>query len=317
MKFYKMQGTGNSFVIVDEEQFPVALYEQLNVDRKQLAVKLCDFFKTDGVLHVMPSAEAESMMRIFNADGSEALMCGNGLRCFGRYVMDKRAVDTLSVETLQATYTVKRDTNFSEYLQGVEILLNNVVAYGKTAKTERLEAKFKDQYDYDYEFFTVSNPHVVTLIDGHIPDDETLKAIGGFANGAESPFEDGVNVNFATKLSQSSIYVRTFERGVGITKSCGTGMTSSVTRFAEQTECFNRWIDIYNDGGMIRCLVAPFGEGHYQVKFIGNATYEWSIEWPVEMFFTGDLSQAECIQELEESEGYAKFLAWTKEQINL
>ncbi len=318
MLFYKMQGTGNDFIIVDERRESLKferLYSNTKSDRAEIAKHLCEVFKTDGVMYVLNSQTANAMMRIFNADGSEALMCGNGLRCFGRYVLDDLNCDEIVVETLKANYEVKRVSDFSPYLQGFEILLNNVKAFGHTENAKSLEGHFGTDYTYDYEFFTVSNPHVVTMINQEIPGDSILTEIGSFANGSDSPFIEGVNVNFCTVLVENKLYVRTFERGVGITKSCGTGMTSSVTRYAREQDRFLTWIDVYNDGGLIRCNVEVKEPDAYQVRFVGNASHELSFECEPEALLRLDLEEIKVTIASQEIEKYEQFLNWTKDEI--
>lgn len=310
MRFYKMQGTGNDFVIVDEIQNPQLMSSltehggSIEAIRKNIAIKLCSEFGTDGIMYVLRSENSDAMMRIFNSDGSEALMCGNGLRCFGRYVLDMLDRDLVEIETLKAVYNVRRVYGFYEDMEGFEIALNNVVYHGKTNAVLMLERNFSN---YDFEFYTVSNPHVVVMTDS-IPEDELLNEIGGYSNSSESPFADGVNVNFATCLSEDSIYVRTYERGVGITKSCGTGMTSSVTRFAKNNNLFDKWIDIYNDGGMIKCKVNKKCADSYEVQFVGNATHEYYFDLDPERLLSFNGEDVICVMNQVEINQYNEFL---------
>lgn len=318
MIFYKMQGTGNDFIIIDERKEPMkyqSLYTDDGVERSEIAIHLCEAFGTDGVMFVLESTSSDAQMRIFNADGSEALMCGNGLRCFGRYVLDDMKCDEIIVETLKADYKVKRVSDFSPYLEGFEILLNNVKAFGQTQAASVLEEQFKSKYAYDYEFFTVSNPHVVTFTDQEIPSDSVLTDIGTYANGDESPFESGVNVNFCTILGRDKLYVRTYERGVGITKSCGTGMTSSVTRYAREHNRLSAWIDVYNDGGMIRCNVSETALDAYSVRFVGNASHEFSFELEPSELVGLKREKLKIEMATGDIENYDQFLAWTKKEI--
>ncbi len=322
MKFYKMQGTGNDFIIIDErkesEKFE-HLYKSDQVTRSQITENLCGTFGTDGVMFVLESDVADVKMRIFNADGTEAMMCGNGLRCFGRYTLDDMGIDKIRVETAQAEYSVKRVPDFNTYLEGFEILLNNIKAFGKTEQSKALENQFDSKYAYDFEFFTISNLHVVSIQEKTIPEDVVLSEIGGYANSSESPFELGVNVNFCTVLDEDKLYVRTFERGVGITKSCGTGMTSSVTRYARDQKRFSKWIDVFNDGGMIRCNVEEVGKDAYQAiyhaRFVGNASHEFSFEAEVDQLSTLKKASVEIKEATDEVNQYQLFLDWTRKQI--
>ncbi|GAU78120.1 diaminopimelate epimerase [Fusibacter sp. 3D3] len=318
MKFFKMQGTGNDFIIIDERKEPKkfeGLYEGEQVTRHQITEKLCALFGTDGVMFVLESESSDVKMRIFNADGTEAMMCGNGLRCFGRYVLDDMGIDAIKVETAQAEYSVKRVSDFNPHLEGYEILLNNVIAFGKTEQSKALETQFSSKYSYDFEFFTISNLHVVSIQEKAIPNDTVLLEIGGYANSSDSPFELGVNVNFCTVLDEDKLYVRTFERGVGITKSCGTGMTSSVTRYARDQNRFQRWIEVFNDGGMILCQVEAVSKNAYHARFVGNASHEFSFEAEPEELSTLTMSSVKIVDATHEVNQYQLFLEWAKNQI--
>lgn len=310
MKLIKSQGTGNDFIIFDEMKYPISE----KYTRAFIAEKLCDREKgigADGVLFVTPSEKANAMMRIFNSDGSEALMCGNGLRCFSRYVMDIQHVDEIHVETLEAIYKVKCDTTFDEFLNGYEIMLNNVVHYGKTDFVKGYEMHFNESYHFDY--VTVSNPHIVTLDGIETPSNDVLTRYGKFGNEEKQYFAEGINVNFCTILAEDKIYVRTYERGVGITKSCGTGMTSSVTTYALKHDRFYRWIDIYNDGGKIKCFVEPVGD-HYNVRFIGNATYEFEAEVDLDEILEKEIINIQPKIYMEEAQLFEAFFNKTRQE---
>ena len=311
MKLIKSQGTGNDFIIFDELKYP--LPEKYS--REFIAKKLCDRevgIGADGVLFVLKSDVANAMMRIFNADGSEALMCGNGLRCFSRYVMDEQGVDEIEVETLEAVYKVRCDSEFDPFVNGYEIMLNNVKYFGKTDFVKTYEAHFKGLYNFDY--VTVSNPHIVTLDGLETPTDEVLKLYGVYGNEEREHFKEGINVNFGTILAEDKIYVRTFERGVGITKSCGTGMTSSVTTYALKHDRMFRWIEIYNDGGKIKCFVEPSGD-HYNVRFVGNATYEFETDVELDEILEKEQIYITPHIYLEEAQLFEAFFNKTRQEI--
>jgi diaminopimelate epimerase len=270
MDYLKVQGTLNDFVLIDERVEGLNLTDS---DRARWAVKLClreGGIGADGILFVNHSGVADAKMRIFNADGSEALMCGNGLRCFGRYVLEDTHKKTVAIETAKAVYQVTLDPDFDQQLTGYHILLDNVQYYGETAEVRQFEKA--TQTTLTFEHLTVSNPHVVAFCTLEDLQDENLIPLGRLANSEKHIFSEGMNVNLVYVLSERQIYVRTYERGVGITKSCGTGMTSAVTAYAIKTNQLNTPIQVFNDGGRISCLVMSKEQG-YAVDFIGNATY--------------------------------------------
>lgn len=250
----KMHGTKNSFFIVDK-----ILSDK---EMKKMTIEMCQDH-TDGVLFVCPSNIGLSKMRIFNRDGSEPEMCGNGLRCFARYILEKENQKEAVIETLKDSYEVKYIDDFYG-IKGIEVKLTPVYKKQRS-ELDSYNGHFKS---YHFEYYTVSNPHVVSYTE-KLMDEETLTELGVYAN---NHFLNGMNVNMVTVFERGKIYVQTYERGVGITKSCGTGMTSSTVKYARDHDYFDEDISVYNDGGMIKCRVIE-EDGFYTVFFTGNATY--------------------------------------------
>lgn len=246
----KMHGTENTFYIVTDSLTDEAM--------RNLSINLCQD-GTDGVLFECDSKHALSKMRIFNADGSEPEMCGNGLRCFSRFILEKNNKREAYIETMNETYYVQLIDDFHG-IKGVTISLYPVKALSRAE-----EATFKTVYDFSY--YTVSNPHLVAFTPSHLDADE-LTELGVYGN---KHFDKGININMVRIIDQDKIYVQTYERGVGITKSCGTGMTSSTLHYALKHQRLDQTIQVYNDGGMIECRVTK--KDHYEVMFTGNATY--------------------------------------------
>lgn len=273
----KMHGTGNTFYIVENKTLDYTSYTK----------DLCQDH-TDGVLYIEESEKALKKMRIFNRDGSEPEMCGNGLRCFARYVLENEHINEATIETLKESYHVSYLEDFYG-MKGIEIFLKPVYKL----ESDSLNA-FNEKYNLKGNFYTVSNPHLVVDYPS-IMSDDVLNELGQSAN---SIFQEGVNLNLYKVITKGKIYVRTYERGVGITKSCGTGMTSSSVNYAISNDYFDQDIEIYNDGGMILCRVVKEAEG-YGVYFSGNATYLEHNEEDVSL----------------ESQQYETFLRKTQEYI--
>jgi len=245
-----MHGTENTFYIVEDQLDDLQM--------KDLTIKLCKD-GTDGVLFVCHSDHALTKMRIFNADGSEPEMCGNGLRCFSRFILEKYNQTSAEIETMKATYQVQMIEDFHG-IKGISIKL-----YPVKVLSREEESSFNTAYDFSY--YTVSNPHLVAFTENHLQADE-LTRLGLYGN---EHFKGGININMVRVIDQDKIYVQTYERGVGITKSCGTGMTSSSLHYALNHNRLDQVIEIYNDGGMIECKVNK--KDDYEVIFTGNATY--------------------------------------------
>ena len=223
MKITKMHGLGNDFII----------FEGGEQDYSELARKLCMRrlnIGADGLLVVCPSKNADIKMRIINADGSEAEMCGNGIRCFARYVYDRGIVktDDMSVETLAGIMypqligdRVKVDMG-EPYFDRTDIPMTGVGS--------ALQALI----NVDGKQMTVSSllmgvPHTVVITESF--DDELVRMLGPKIETNEA-YPKKTNVNFVRVIDQENIWVSTWERGAGLTLACGTGCCASVVACA-------------------------------------------------------------------------------------
>jgi diaminopimelate epimerase len=202
----KCQGTGNDFVLLDDRA------KGGRYAYAALATALCDRrfgVGADGLLVLAPASApgADVAMRIFNADGSEAEMCGNGIRCVARYLHERGAgaPRRLGVETSSG------------------IMRTDVVA-GAEGFRVRVEMNVPEKIVVHAEDGSVDvvmgNPHCVAFVDTD-PDDVDLRSVAARIASAER-FSDGVNVEVA-RASRGSIAMRVYERGVGETSACGTG----------------------------------------------------------------------------------------------
>lgn len=247
-----MHGTENTFYLLDCMSQPLSDNEM-----REMTLKWCQD-EADGFLFVHASAQHVAKMRIFNEDGTEPEMCGNGLRCFARYVLEKFDLSEGTIETLKTSYHVRLLDDFYG-IPGIQITLYPV----KTYDFEDVESFLEKGFTY----YNVSNPHIV----GVVQERMSVASLTDLGIDANEHFKDGINVNLMHIMDRGKIYVQTYERGVGITKSCGTGMTSSSVHYARVYDYFDQPIEVYNDGGMIECLVEKRED--YAVRFTGNATY--------------------------------------------
>ena len=212
MKFTKMHGLGNDFIIIDSRT------EKLEgIELSQLAIKLCDRhygIGADGLLIAGPSSSADVKMRIFNPDGSEAEMCGNGIRCFAKYIYEtlEKKKELISVETLAG------------------VILPSILDHkGKTAVVEvdmgapksikNAELKI-DNVKYDATLVSFGNPHCVIFTDdlSNVHIDENGPKIE-----TNKMFPDRTNVEFVQVAGRAEAVVKVWERGAGETLACGTG----------------------------------------------------------------------------------------------
>ncbi len=227
MHFIKMEGLGNDYVYIDTMRQPVAdpLALAIAVSRPHVGIG------SDGLVLVGASDKADFSMRIYNADGSEAEMCGNATRCVGKYLYERGHTDrteiTLDtkggVRTLWLTVTDKRVTSvrvdmgapgFSPAdvganLPGERIIDAPIEAAGKTWRMTCV---------------SVGNPHAVIFVPGD-PATLDIEAIGSEIE-RHPLFPQRINVEFAQVLSRGEIRMRVWERGSGETQACGTGATA-------------------------------------------------------------------------------------------
>jgi diaminopimelate epimerase len=220
MEFTKMQGTGNDYVYVDCFKEPVR-------EPAKTAVYVSDRhfgIGSDGLILICPSQAADCRMEMYNADGSQGIMCGNGVRCVGKYVYDHGLVDkdkkTITVETLAGIKTLELET---ENGRAVSI----TVDMGEGVLTSRLPEDITvDGKEYRFVGISVGNPHAIYYVDE--VDSLDLERIGpAFENHARFAPER-VNTEFIHVVDRKHLKMRVWERGSGETWACGTGATASV-----------------------------------------------------------------------------------------
>lgn len=217
-----MHGIGNDYIYFD------CLTEEL-VDPSTLSIRLSDRHTGiggDGIVLICRSDVADAKMRMFNADGSEGKMCGNAIRCVGKYLFDfqKTTKTTLTIETLSGIKTL-RLTVLDGKVQEVEV---NMGAPGLSPESipvlmegDRIVGRKANFIGIDEEITCVSmgNPHCVLFKD---PDGLDLEKIGP-AYEHSSLFPERINTEFVKVLGKNRLKMRVWERGSGETRACGTG----------------------------------------------------------------------------------------------
>jgi diaminopimelate epimerase len=279
LNLIKCHGSGNDFLLIDEI---TETYHFTEKDRQNLAIALCDRKKgigADGILFVLNSDRCDGKMRVFNADGSEASMCGNGLRCVGRYVTELKKKDEITIETMKADLQISRESSIYAEIPTFKVEISPVLFELKhlpmnIEKQTLIAEKVPEISDtLTFTAVAVPNPHLISIVENeHIISNEQ-KCISETVNKPNNLFPDGVNVSFVQSLGSDGIYVRTFERGVGFTNACGTAMSASslVTCLAGLND-YEQEIDVYNNGGKVRVIVHK-NEEEFSMDLIGNATY--------------------------------------------
>lgn len=230
LKFSKMHGIGNDFPIIDESKGEVIP----EAEKAEACRFLChrNFgVGGDGVLFVVPSEVADIGYRMFNPDGSEAEMCGNGIRCFGDFVYRKGILkqEKMTVETKSGIKTIEIT------LEDGEPALFKVDMGTSTFKTKEIpmiadEEEFLNgdlevlDETYAVTAISVGNPHAIIFV-----EDVSAVDIDKFGPAIEchEVFPEKINVHFVQVISENEGIMRTWERGAGVTLACGTGATST------------------------------------------------------------------------------------------
>ena len=230
MKFTKMQGCGNDYIYVN-------CFEETVNDPSKVSIKVSDRhfgIGSDGLIMIMPSEVADFRMRMINADGSEGKMCGNGIRCVGKYVYDNGLTDKtdISVETLSGikylNFTVEDGKVKSVRVDmGAPIIEAKLVPAVSPSNSERIidEKILVNGKEYNATCVSMGNPHCIIYVED--TKSINLEEIGPYFE-KHTMFPEKVNTEFIKVISRSEVDMRVWERGSGETFACGTGACASV-----------------------------------------------------------------------------------------
>lgn len=275
MRFTKMQGCGNDYVYIN-------CFEENVEDPITLAKSISDRHfgvGSDGLVLILPSEKADFRMRMFNSDGSESEMCGNAIRCVGKFVFDRKMTDKMevSIETLAGILvldlTVEDEKVTLVRVDMGEPILEASKVPVKSDKTPVIgETLTVGSYSYDFTCVSMGNPHAVTFIDEDVRDFD-LHTIGPQFEVHEA-FPNKTNVEFVRILDEATVEMRVWERGAGETLACGTGAC----------------------GVLVACVLNNKTKRKATIKLIGG---DLIIEWdeqsnhvfmtgPAEFVFDGD-----------------------------
>lgn len=255
MKFYKYQGTGNDFVMIDNRQniFPK--------NNTKLIESLCDRrfgIGGDGLILLENDNSTDFKMVYYNSDGNESSMCGNGGRCLVAFAKSLNVIDNKT--TFIAT----------DGLHNATVDENGIVSLQmKDVNEVKIET--------EYVFLNTGSPHHVTLVND-------LENYDVKENGAKIRYSDlygkvGSNVNFVKQLSESHFALRTYERGVeDETLSCGTGATATAIAMNAIGKTNSNSIDINVEGGKLKVTFEKSDKGFEKVFLIGPATFVFEGE---------------------------------------
>lgn len=248
IRFTKMQGLGNDYIYVNVMECPIANPEQFSIrwsDRRK-------GIGSDGLIMIGKSAIADFSMRIFNADGSEARMCGNGARCVGKYLHDKGLTTKteIKLETLSGIKILKLhlakdgtvDTVTVNMGQGLPLKVNHGSG---TMVGETLNV---GEGPTVCSAIDMGNPHLVMFVKD--AEKARVDEVGPFME-HHKMFPDRANIEFAQVIDRKHIRMRVWERGSGITFACGTGACATAVASAMQGYTDADGCDVIMDGGML------------------------------------------------------------------
>lgn len=275
LSFQKVHGSGNTFYLHEE-------IENTQYDWPSLAITICDPSNekgADGILVVSKSAYADYKMRVYNSDGSEASMCGNGLRCVARYVLDKSKKSHAIIETMKVDLLVQNETaifndipTYSVQISPVSFDLSSLpMTYNdQSSVINQIIPEFAE--DIHFTAVSIPNPHLIGIVPiQYIENLEHQEQLATYLNSLNPYFSDGVNVSYVHPVNETSIFVRTFERGVGFTNACGTAMSASALVATEIDLLPKGDVTVYNPGGFVKCVIGKKHDQH-EVTLVGNAT---------------------------------------------
>ncbi|NOZ25836.1 MAG: diaminopimelate epimerase [Nitrospirae bacterium] len=231
MKFTKMHGLGNDFIVIDTVR-ESSLADLGTDELSRLSVHLCNrrlAVGADQLLLLCPSQEADFRMRIFNADGSEVEMCGNGIRCLARYIWDRglSGKEVLEIETLAGIIRPEARGEMVRVDMGMPEFSPEKIPVDLQESETALLIDYPLEIEgrvFEVTCLSMGNPHCVTVID----DVETFPVsyYGPLIENHEM-FPSRTNVEFIEILNDREIRMRVWERGAGETMACGTGASAA------------------------------------------------------------------------------------------
>ena len=236
MRLFKMHGIGNDYVYAD------CMFDSIKNPSK-FAIEVSDrHFGVggDGLIMICASDKADCRMRMFNQDGSEGKMCGNGIRCVGKYMYDNNYVQSPHV-------TIETGSGIRE----LDLVIDDGVCTGATVDMGIPEIEEKTLTVNGREMHAVcvdvGNPHCILFVDDA---ENTDPAVLGPIIEKMPEFPDRTNVEFVTVINKHNMRMRVWERGSGITLACGTGASASAAAAAYLGKCY-RSVLVCLDGGYL------------------------------------------------------------------
>ncbi len=278
VKFTKMHGAGNDYIYVYTPECPIADPSAASVawSRQHFSIG------SDGLILIGrgETGEADFTMRIFNNDGSEAMMCGNGIRCVGKYVHDHGLTDktTVSIATPCGVKSIDLHVGEDGMVDSATVDMGEPVLSDKTqCATEDGQMRRYHLKGYEATFVSMGNPHCVIFVDD--VEDVAVPHVGHRLE-RHPLFPERCNIEFATLRKDGSLKMRVWERGSGVTLACGTGACATAVA-AHLCGLCGREADVEMDGGTLH-IVWDEEDGHVYMTGPAVTAFEGTVELPAE-----------------------------------
>ncbi|MBC9783316.1 diaminopimelate epimerase [Heliobacterium chlorum] len=280
MDFVKMHGLGNDFVIVNALHSP----NLERTDWEKVAVRLCDRhygIGADGLIIIFPSEKADIRWRILNADGSEAEMCGNGIRCVARYVYERGIVPKARVEVETLAGIIVPEIIFEDgEIKGIRVDMGEPrLERSQIPMTGPQGKVIQEELTVDEETFPVTavsmgNPHCLIFVDDI--EKAPVTTVGPKVE-KHSAFPQKTNVEFVQVLNHSEVNMLVWERGVGPTLACGTGACATAVG-SILNGYTGREVKVHLAGGT---LLIEWNEVNNRVYMTGPAVEVFQGQYPI------------------------------------
>ncbi len=277
IKFTKMHGAGNDYIYIEDLKGNIKKPSQLAVEMSNRNFGV----GSDGLILILKSDTADFRMRMFNSDGTESEMCGNGIRCFAKYVYDHKMTDKdeIDIETgggiKHLMLKIKKGAVDSVKVDMGEPILrrDRIPMIGEPGMVINEDLHLPDGVTFSISAVSMGNPHAVIFVED--TENFPVAKYGPIIENCEL-FPNRTNVEFVQILNSKEVIQRTWERGAGETMACGTG-ASAVTVAGILTKQTERKITVHLKGGD---LVTEWDEKSNHVFMTGPAVEVFKGEWP-------------------------------------
>ncbi len=269
--FTKMHGLGNDYIYFNVIDHPLPNPNALSVTLSDRHTGIGG----DGIVLIGSSQKGDFSMRIFNADGSEAKMCGNASRCIGKYLYDKGLTDkkVIRLETLSGIKTLNLHVDNTNKVDTVDVDMGEGKLLNLPDGTIERDTVTAFGQKFTATAIDMGNPHLVLFVNNA----ETIDIANIGASLETNPrFPGGINVEFVQVIDRNHIRMRVWERGSGITKACGTGACASAVACAmanltEPEKCI-----VKMDGGDLKIMYSTYTK-HVKMSGTANTVFEGEI----------------------------------------